>query len=267
VRQFPGQEGSGKKTSEPVIATTVLKIKEKEEMKTMRFSHLKLAAVFAVLAFALTGFIKTSTATNQPSPAIAATPGADVSNEARVISRYADELAAYDRQLAEAGKRARLVSADFDPLQRKSDDLKGRLSEVQSSVRELVRKLKAANEWEGLDTPPARITDPGLKALLQENSFKQVLEDAANGLTSRASEISTPLEDLRKKLTSRYDAGDVQFVRASYEAPAPFGFVSVRCSIQTIKVNIVLKLDGITGSNTLSRETWAACHPGQAYPF
>jgi len=233
----------------------------------MRFGYLKLAAVFAVLAFALTGFIKTSTATNQPPVAITAAPGADVSNEARVISRYADELAAYDRQLGEAGKRARLVAADFDPLQRKSDDLKGRLSEVQNSIREMVRKLKAANEWDNLDAPPARVTDPGLKSVLQESSFKQVLEDSANGLTSRAGEISTPLEDLRKKLTSRNGIDNVQFIRASYEAPAPFGFVSVRCSIQTIKVNIVLKLDGITGSNTLSRETWAACHPGQAYPF
>ncbi len=236
-------------------------------MKIMRFSYLKLAAVFAVLAIALIGSIKTSTATNQPSPATAAATGADVANEARVISRYADELAAYDRQVAEAGKRARLVNADFDPLQRKSDDLKGRLSEVQNSVREMVRKLKAANEWDNLDTPPARVTDPGLKSVLQESSFKQVLEEASNGLTSRAGEISTPLEDLRKKLTSRNGIDDVQFIRASYEAPAPFGFVSVRCSIQTIKVNIVLKIDGITGSNTLSRETWAACHPGQAYPF
>jgi hypothetical protein len=242
-------------------------IKEKEEMKTVRFGYLKLAAVFAVLAIVLTGFMKTSTATNQTLPAVAAATGADVANEARVISRYADELASYDRQVVEAAKRARLVTADFDPLQRKSDDLKGRLSDVQNSVRELVRKLKAANEWENLDTPPARITDPGLKAVLQENSFKQVLEEASNGLTSRAGEISTPLEDLRKRLTSRYNSGDVRFVRASYEAPSPFGFVSVRCSIQTIKVNIVLKLDGITGSNTLSRETWAACHPGQAYPF
>lgn len=237
-------------------------------MNRVKIKVIKLMAIAAILATSLIPSIRTSTAKNQPSPVTTAVPDADLASEARVIAKYADDLAAYDKQSVELGKRARFVNADLEPLESKSADLKGRLSGVQSSVREIVRKLKAANEWDDLNTPPARITDQGLRSIYQESSFKQLLEESSNGLTGHASEISTPLENLRKRLTSRYDTpGDVQFVRAGYEAPAPFGFVSLRCSINTLKVNIAIRLPSVNPSSQLARETWAACHPGQAYPF
>jgi len=235
-------------------------------MNRMKFSYLKLMAVAAVLAVALIPSLGTSTATSQPPLAAL---DVDISNEYRIIARYADDLVTYDKQAAELGKRARLVNSDFDPLQRKSDDLKGRLSEVQNAAGETVRKLKAANEWDDhLDTPPARITDPGLRALFQETSFKQLLVESSNGLTSHANEISTPVDNLRKRLTSQYGAGsDFRIIRATYEAPEPGKFVSLRCSINTLKVHIAIKLPSVNPSSQLAQETWAACHPGQPYPF
>ncbi len=237
-------------------------------MTRLKFRSLKLMVVIAVMAIALIPSMGNSTAKNHGWPMVITVPDADLASEARVIAKFADDLAAYDKQSVELGRRARIVNADLEPLQSKSDDLKGRLSEVQNSVREIVRKLKAANEWDDLNTPPARITDRGLRSIYQESSFKQLLEESSNGLTGHASEISAPLENLRKRLTSRYDTlGDVQFVRARYEAPAPFGFVSLRCSINTLKVKIAIKLPSVNPSSQLARETWAACHPGQAYPF
>lgn len=235
-------------------------------MTRPRFTYLKLIAVGAVLAAALIPSTRPSTAKNETLPAAEAAPGADLTNEARVISKYADDLVRFDKQIEDTGKRARLVEADFDPLQRRSDELKGRLSQIQDAARETIRKLKAAGEWDDADTIPTGITDRGLRSILQERSFKQELEAASNGLTSHASEISTPLENLRKKLTSRYRADDVKFVSASYEVPAAFGFVSVRCSIQTVKTNIFVRTKLLPTSQTIM-ETWAACHPGQPYPF
>src|SRR5205823_12524571 len=117
-----------------------------------------------------------SKATNQPAAA-----GADLRNEERVIAKYYDDLIAYDRQTAELGKRARLVSSDLEAIQSRSDDLKRRLSEVENAVGDIVRKLKAANEWEGVDSSIAsRLTDAKAKSFFQESSFRQLLEEGSN---------------------------------------------------------------------------------------
>jgi hypothetical protein len=228
---------------------------------------LKLTAVVAALAIALISFMRPSTAKSQPALVANAASGADLANEERVIGKYFDDLVAYDKQSAELGKRARLVSADLEPLQSKSDDLKGRLSGIQNTVREIVSKLKAANEWNDLDTSiAAKITEGSSNAFLKETSFKQLLEASSNSLTSHANEISTPLDDLRKRLTSRYDNGaDVQIVRAGYEAPIPFTAGGLRCTIGTIRIKLIIKLGGVPTRETADK-VFQACHPGQSSP-
>jgi len=229
----------------------------------MKLSYLKWPAVIALLAVAIIPSTRTSKATNQPSPV-----GVDLATEYRVIAKYGDDLVAYDKQIAELGGRARLVSTDVDPLQTKAEDLKRRLSGVQSSVGQIVRKLKAANEWDDLDKLPARFSDPGFVALFRESSFKQDLEQASNGLTSHASEISTPLDNLRKRFNSGHHARrGVQFTGESYAAPSPFTFVSLKCSVLVLKSKIIIRLPSVNPSEAHIRETWAACHPGQPYPF
>ena len=231
------------------------------------FSYLKLTAVVAALAMTLIPSMRSSAAKNQPPRATAAT-SVDLANEDRVITKYFDDLVAFDNQSAELGKRARLVSADLDPLQSKSDDLKRRLSGVQDSVREIVRKLKAANEWNDLDTSiAARIKGGTSNTFLQETSFKQLLEESSNNLTSHANEISTPLDNLRKKLTSRYDNGaDVQIVRAGYEAPVPFTAGGLRCKIGIIHLKLIIRLGGVPTQKQLEK-VLDACNPGQGAPL
>lgn len=217
-----------------------------------RFSYLKLTAVVAVLAITVMAGGRPSTATTQPP--LVATPAADanLSNEERALAKYCDDLEAYDQEIAQLGAKATLVSADFDPLKRKSDDLKGRLSGLQNTVREIVRKLKAANEWDDLDkTTATKITDAKLKSFVEQNSFKQLLEESSNNLTSHGNEISIPLDKLRKKLTSRtfypYGEGaDLQIVLAVYEAPAPAQFINLRCSIAFLRLRLAIRLNRLT---------------------
>jgi hypothetical protein len=217
------------------------------------FRYWKLTAVVTVLAITIIAGVRPSTATKQP-PRSTAVSGPDLVNlvnEERALAKYFDDLYAYHRQSAQLSKKPSLLSADLDPLQRKSDELKGRLSELQNVIREIVRKLKAANEWNDLDTSiAASITDASKRAKFKENSFKQLLEESSNSLTSYGNEINIPLDKLRKRLTSRTfspysDGSDVQIVRAGYEAPAPVRlFRSLGCAVAQIRIGLIDRLGG-----------------------
>jgi len=216
------------------------------------FNYLKGTAVVAVLAITIIVGVHPSTATNQPTPPAVVAPGADLANEDRALAKYFDDLVAYDKQSGDLGKKALLVKADLDPLQRRSDDLKGRLSGLQNVIREVVKKLKAANEWDDLDiTIAAKITNPSQRAKFKENSFKQLLEEASNNLNSHGNDLNTPLDKLRKRLTSRtfspYGEGsDLQIVRAAYEAPVPVKlFRSLGCAIAQIHLGLIGRLGGV----------------------
>jgi small-conductance mechanosensitive channel len=229
------------------------------------FSYVKLIAVAAVLAVALVSSMRPSAATTGPRfPA----PDVDLRNEQQVITRYADDLIVYENQTAELGKRAALVNTDVEPLQRKSDDLKGRLSGVQNAVRDIVRKLKAANEWDDLDTrAAARINDARHRAFFQDSSFKQLLIEQEN-IGSQANEISSPLDALRRKVTSRnYGGSEVQMVRAAFTEPAAFESGSIGCRIGRLGLKIVIGLGG-TPSREQSDRVFNRCHPdGTINPF
>ena len=226
------------------------------------FSYVKLIALVAVLAIAFISSMRPSAATTRPVPDV------DLRNEQQTISRYADDLIVYENQAAELGKRATLVNTDFDPLQRKSDDLKGRLSLVQNAVRDIVRKLKAANEWDDIDTrAAARIKDARQRAFFQDSSFKQLLQDSEN-IGSQANEISSPLDTLRRKLTSRNHGGaEVQMVRAAFTAPVPFESGSLGCRVGRLGLKIVIGLGG-TPSKEQAERVFNRCHPdGTLNPF
>jgi len=227
-----------------------------------RFRYLKLTAVFAVLAMTLVPYLRTSTASSRPSSL--ANPGADLSSEERILAKYFDDLVTYDKDVAQAGKRARLVTADLDPVQRKSDDLKSRLSDAQNAIRDIVRKLKAANEWDDLDTNlVARITDTQDKSFFQQNSFKKLLEDSSNSFTSHGNEITTPLDNLRRKVASRTASpdGEVQFVRASYGTRAPFFAAGLKCLTANLRLGLLWRLGAHESKNT-QNERICACSGG-----
>ena len=226
------------------------------------FSYVKLIALVAVLATAFISSMRPSAATTRPVPDV------DLRNEQQTISRYADDLIVYENQAAELGKRATLVNTEVETLQRKSDDLKGRLSLVQNAVRDIVRKLKAANEWDDIDTrAAARIKDARQRAFFQDSSFKQLLQDSEN-IGSQANEISSPLDTLRRKVTSRnYGGAEVQMVRAAFTQPAPFESGSIGCRIGRLGLKIVIGLGG-TPSREQSDRVFNRCHPdGTLNPF
>jgi len=222
-------------------------------------------AVVGVLGLTAIANLRTSTAEGlQP------LVGADIASEQRLISKYFEDFVAYDKQAAELGKRARLVDADLDPLQQKSSDLKGRLSNVQNAAREIVRKLKAANEWDDLDTTlQAKFTDTNQRSLFAQTSFKRLLED---NVTTRGNEIGTPLDNLRRKLTSKNTVGsEFQFVRAGFRPSprvTPMGSKdSLGCAIGRWGL-IAIKIVGGTPTNAAYDAVFHQCWPeGAVSPF
>lgn len=224
-----------------------------------RFSYLKTTALVAVFAMTLIPSPRAS-AGSRLSPTVT---GADLSNEQRIIAKYAAELVAYDKQTQALGKRARLVSSDLDEVQNRSEDLKRRLSEVQNAVREIVRKLKAANEFDDLDTKiVVRITDARDKSYFQQNSFKKLLEDSSNGLTSYGSDISTPLDNLRRKIASRTFSPDGEAVKVrAHHAAAPFFRNGLQCMLSNIQVGIVWRMGG-TEDRLHQNTRICACYGG-----
>jgi hypothetical protein len=160
-----------------------------------------------------------------------------------------------------------LVNADLDVAQRRASQLQSRLSEVQSAFREIVRKLKAANQWDNLNaTIAAKITDPNERREFEELNLKQLLDDGSSTLTNHSNEISAPLDNLRRKVARAtlrsYGENAFAIVPAAYHPATPTMFlVSVKCLIAGAKRGIV----GAMGNqpNPHSTDVWScACRPG-----
>lgn len=209
-------------------------------------SYFKWAPFAVLLATAFTVSMRSSTAKIQSAPVVDSLVSVDLANEERIINKYCDDFFAYETQSEELVKRATLVIGDVDSLQRRSDELKRRLSEVQNAVGEVVRKLKAANEWDDLGRRvAAKITDSRLKSLVSPENVTRDLEDDANNLAVQADEISIPVDKLRKRLTSRLSSGaDLQTVQAAYVVPATLGKPSLGCRIGLLGIRIVTAVGG-----------------------
>lgn len=233
-------------------------------MKTMR---LKLAVIVTLLAVAVGASLRSTAATTQPSAPETATPAVDTSNEERIIGKYMDDLFAYQGECRQASRRQALRNTDIDPLERKSDDLQNRLSEVQNAVREIIRKFKAANEFDGLDSALlARINDPRRRAFFQESSFKGDLEYAAANLSSHKDEISLPLDGLRKRVARNaapYREGAAAFVPAAYHAPTAVFGVGLACRLGQVRLKLIERNGGnISKSPGTCDAISCACNPG-----
>jgi len=231
-------------------------------MTKSKSSYFKGIAMTAILALTLIPSIRQSSVRAKPSAGTGAP--LDLATEERILGKYFDDLVSYNKHTRELGKRARLVSTDLAEAQNQSEDLKRRLSEVQNAIRDIVTKLKAAGEWDSLDeTILARITDARDKSYFQQNSFKKFLAENYD-LSSYASEISSPLDNLRRKLTSRTasPAGDSLNVRA-HHGSAPFTRAGLTCLIGNIQVGIIWRHNNAEGS-THQNERICACSGGTA---
>ena len=169
----------------------------------------------------------------------------DLNSELRTIDSYANDLVAYKRACAQLAKKPSLLSADVEPVQRNADDLKRRLSDVQTAIREVVRKLKAANQWDDLDaTVVSRLNQASIKSQFQQRGLKSLLEDSAANLNSRASDLSGPVDSLRKKIARMEftpSRGEALFVKAGYVAPVPFEFQGLDCTFQKVRVGLLTR--------------------------
>jgi small-conductance mechanosensitive channel len=231
-------------------------------MTKSKSSYFKGIAMTAILALTLIPSIRQSSARAEPSAGTGAS--LDLATEERVLAKYFDDLVSYNKRTRELGKRARLVSTDLAEAQNQSEDLKRRLSEVQNAIRDIVSKLKAAGEWDSLDeTILARITDARDKSYFQQNSFKKFLGENYD-LSSYASELSSPLYNLRRKLTSRTasPSNDSLNVRA-HHGSAPFTRAGLTCLIGNIQVGIIWRHNNVE-SSTHQNERICACSGGTA---
>src|SRR5437016_1168998 len=121
------------------------------EMKRARFGYRKLMALGAVLAISLSPTAFAGKDTVEASRA--ADP--DLTNEVRILDKYFDDLVALQSECAELEKKAVLLHIHVNPVVSKAEDLTKRLPGVQQAIRDIVRKLKAANLWDEFD-PQAR---------------------------------------------------------------------------------------------------------------
>ena len=209
----------------------------------MRNSRARLSRRFIVLcSLAVTVFAQlgpTSTA---------AAPKAELANEARTLDKFVDDLFKLDRKTGELSKRASLNQTEFDSLKGSADDLKRRLSEVQNALRGVITKLKAAGEWDDIDSKVEEtISDASLRARFRQTSFKRELEELAESVANKAGEISDPVEVLRRKVSAR--SRDSAFPSAGYALawqaepaayhPEPAMFTTgLKCSLSKLRFGV-----------------------------
>jgi hypothetical protein len=233
-------------------------------MRKRRFNGWTLTAVCAALAMVAAWNIGTSNSLGSATPAISG--DVDLDAEVRILDNFARDLTLFDKRVAELNKRSSLTHAEFDPLKRSADDLKGRSSELQNALREIIRKLKAANLWEGLDaTVVARISDTKLQARFRQNSFKQALDEAASTFSSDARDIEGPLNPLRNKLqASTFESDRSSFalrtVRVSYSPAAIVLGASFRCRFANLRAGIGGAFSSHPGTNTAKQQNAIDCY-------
>jgi len=143
----------------------------------------------------------------------------DLGSEIRVLDSYVDDLAAFDNKCALLEKKGSLIRTELDPVQARADDLRRRVSAVESSIRSAITKLKAAGEWDRLDaTILTRISDAKFQQFTRTEGFRRILEGAGTGLSPDAGQINSRLDLLRSKIGAR--------VQEPVSRPAEFGLVA-----------------------------------------
>lgn len=212
-------------------------------MKT-NFGYWKLTALAVGLVMTAILTEHAARATRQPS-AIAA--NVDLSSELRQLDDYAKDLSAFDKTFTVVSRKDSLTKNEFDGLQRNAEDLKRRLSGLQNEIGQIIRKLKAAGQWDKLDdTVLAQITDAKVKNQLSQIGFKRLLEETASQLSGDGSEITGPVELLNRKVGAgfhdfNFDRGaealSWRAVPANYRAE-PLLKQNVRCRLSCIRAGI-----------------------------
>ncbi len=208
-----------------------------------KLAYRVLAALGVAMALALIHGSNKSTAVGTASAAPLAE--ADLSSEERTLNKFLDDWSKFNKKWVELGKKNSVTHIELEPLDREASDLKRRLADVQNAVRNIVTKLKAANQWNDFDAIVlSKTTNTKAQAHFRKVSLRQVLDEATSQLTNDQNEISSPVESLRSKLSARvYDDlrygnafSNVRIVTATYQ-PAAFKF-SLACRLAQVRLGV-----------------------------
>jgi hypothetical protein len=188
--------------------------------------------------------------------AASALSDADLSAEERFVSGFVNDLGKFDKKSLELSKKASLPRQEFDAHQRDGENLKNRLSGVQNALREVIRKLKAAGQWDNLDAIAlTKCSTPAFQDFVRRDGFKRTLDAVAANLSGDASEISKPLDLLRNRIQSR--ASETVFapqpqtlaarsLRVAFRPePAVVG-AGLRCRLASVRFGIAGFVHGAT---------------------
>lgn len=227
-------------------------------MNIVRMNYGKLMSLCAILAVLLAPI---------PAPSVAAAAGnsIDLNSEIRTLDTFVTDLGKLDKKRVELGKKEALTRAEFAALQNSTDDLRRRLSTVNSTIQGIIRKLKAAGQWDNLDTTVlAKLDDAKFQGLFRRLGFKQILDNATASLASDADEISQPLEPLRNRVKAQAQDGvsnsalALRAVRVAYEPAPALSTTSFRCRVSLLRFGLS-KAFGTSGNPSQGSKDAANC--------
>jgi chaperonin cofactor prefoldin len=193
----------------------------------------------AVLTVGVVQFLHTPVANSTPPPVFT---DADVGVESRVLDAFVDDLNSFDRKNRQLGRKASLLQAEVDSQQRAADDLKRRLSSVEEALRQIARKLKTSGQWDTFDeTLLAKVANPKFQDFIRREGFKKTLEDSISSLSSDADQITSPLDNLRRKVQARnpvFGSATSAFafsVPVAYVPEPVLGKFDLRCRLANLR--------------------------------
>jgi hypothetical protein len=205
----------------------------------------------AIIAIAIAAMIIAQAAGNSeattlraPAPVIAEL---DLDLELGVLNTFFTELAKFDNKCIEFSRRSELTAAEFESLERAGNELKRRLSVVEGSLRDVIRKLQDAGLWERLNEIVLEKTPDELLPYIEQENFNEDLEEAASGISNSADELVSALDSLRNLVRAQvgepifrpgHSALASRVVRVSYRSAAAPSPAPVRCRLAKIRLRI-----------------------------
>lgn len=242
-------------------------------MKKAKRNYRKLMAVCAILTTIFFQNVASSVAI-APHPPSAVVSALDLGPEERVLDAFVNDLIKLDKRTAELRKKDSVTGAELEAQQRSADALKRRLSEVQDALREVIRKLKAAGEWdEGLDARVlTKIGDPRAQEVLRRDGFRKSLEEAASQISNDGDQIDSSFGILRNKVKAQLQdsifgsggsALPLHIVRVGYTAAPSIVALNLRCRLTSVRVGVSGFVHGHATQAALDAEN-CACHPDTA---
>ena len=213
-------------------------------MKRKKLTIITLAIICAVATAIFSKLVPTSVATI-PSGAVS-TPAigdADLSAESRTLDDFLTAVGNFDTKNAELARKESLTREELNTHEGAANDLKQRLSGVQNALREVMRKLKAAGEWDNLDKIVLeKIHDARMQDFIRREGFKRILEQTASGGSTDADEFVRPLNLLRNKVRAQiqnsFEPSDSRIFRVSRVSFTPsvvMAATGLRCRLSMLR--------------------------------